>query len=595
METVIDRLARHAKERSDAPAYAEMRDRRWSTTSWHTFDAQVRTAARALVALGLPVGGTVALFGFNRPRWTLSSLATMAAGGAPAGVYQTCAPNQVAYILGHAGSRVAIVEHREQLAKVRQVRDQLPALAWVVLMDHRGIELRSGELSWDEFVARAGEAPADVLAERRAAVDPDGLATLIYTSGTTGTPKAVMLSHRNIAETGRIGAALHDLKPEDRVLSYLPLAHIAEQMISVHIAVTVGYAVYFAESPERLADNLRQVQPTLFFGVPRVWERIDQAIRQGLASSNILRRALGGWALTMGRRVAERRRRGRGAGFLALPHLLADRLVLAKVRHRLGMAHVRIAASGAAPIASEVLDRFHALGITILEVYGLSETCGPTTWNTHDRFRLGTVGPALPEVEVRIADDDEIQVRGPNVFRGYLRDPEATAEAFTDDGWFCTGDLGTFDDQGFLSVTGRKKDLLITSGGKNIAPSGIEQTLCQLPLVAEAIVLGDGHRFLTALLGLDAEAVARFAVEHGLESNTPEGLCDNETVRAEIARGIDEVNGRLARVETVRDFRLLPRNLSLDEDELTPTLKIRRQVVTDHFAPLIAEMYPEDS
>ena len=591
METLIDRLARHTAERGDATAYAVRSAEGWQTTPWRDFERQILQVSRALVTLGVAPGGTVALLGFNRPEWTLGCLGTIAIGAAPAGVYQTCAPNQVAYILGHAGSRVVLVENALQLDKIRQVRDQLPALAWVVVMDAEGVELREAELDWPAFLAHADETPEAAPAERRAALEPDSLATLIYTSGTTGTPKSVMLSHHNILETGRIGAQLHDLGPNDRVLSYLPLAHIAEQMISVHISVYTGYAVYYAESPERLADNLREVQPTLFFGVPRVWERIDQAIRDRLSEAGFVKRGLARWALSVGRKAAAvRNTGGEVRGALARSERLANRLVLAKVRDRLGMGAVRIAASGAAPIAREVLERFSGLGVRILEVYGLSETCGPTTWNTLERIRFGTVGPVIPEVEVRIADDDEIQVRGPNIFRGYLRDPDATAEAFTDDGWFRTGDLGAFDADGFLTVTGRKKDLLITSGGKNIAPSGIERALGQLPLVAEAVVLGDGRRFLTALVGLDPDALTKFAGDHGLDGDA---LHDDPTVRSEVERGIERVNRDLARVETVRDFRILPRNLSIDEGELTPTLKIRRQAVAEHFADLVESMYPE--
>ncbi len=588
--TLLHHLRDHALSRPDDTAYAVRGEDGWRPTSYAGFHAQVRRVGRALIALGLEPGGTVGLLGFNRPEWTLGCLGAMAAGGAAAGIYQTCAPNQVTYILRHAESRVVVVESLEQWQKVCRERDGLPDLAFGVLMDGVGPpEGEPGLLSWQDFLARGEAVSEAALDARLAAIETGDLGTLIYTSGTTGTPKAVMLSHGNLLETARIGGELHGQRPSDCTLSYLPLAHIAEQMISVHTAVYVGYAVYYAEAPERLADNLREVEPTIFFGVPRVWERVHAAMLDRFAAAGVVKRRLVSWAMGVGRRVMQQRNLGAGVGgWLALQHRWAERLVTSKVRQRIGFRRVRLAASGAAPIRREVLEFYGGLGIRIHEVWGLSECCGPGTWNHAGLTRFGTVGPVLPEVEVEIAADGEVLLRGPNVFQGYLKNPEATAEALVD-GWLYTGDVGELDSDGCLKITGRKKELIITSGGKNIAPAGIEGSLKELPLVGEAMVIGDGRRCLTALLTLEEEAAVRFTAARGLAGPAHE----HRQVLAEVQRGVDAVNARHARVEVVRDFRLLPRPFSVEEDELTPTLKLKRRVIEKNWAAPIEEMYRE--
>jgi len=584
--TVLARLRAHAEERPDAPAFAVRGDGGWVATPWRDYHRQVCRVARALLALGVEPGGTVGILGFNRPEWAASALGAMAAGGAPAGIYQTCSAEQVGFVLRHAGSAVAVVENEEQWRKVREVRDRLPALRRVVVMAGVVPEDDPGTLDWQSFLACAEEVPEAALDERLAAVGPESLATVIYTSGTTGDPKGVMLTHANLFETSRICRPLLGLESPDRALSYLPLAHIAEQMISVHMAAYTGYAVYYAESPERLADNLREVRPTVLFGVPRVWERIHTAVSDRLRTAPALRRGLARWALAVGGEAARREASGWPlGGWLALRRRVADRLVLGRVRERLGFDRLRIAASGAAPIRGEVLSFFAALGVRILEVYGLSESCGPATWNRPDRYRFGTVGPALPGVEVRLADDGEVLVRGPNVFRGYLGEPEATAESLRE-GWLHTGDLGSLDGDGFLTITGRKKEILITSGGKNVAPAGIEAPLKELELVSEAVVIGDDRRFLSALLVLEPEAAARVASSPGAGP-----LHEDPAVLAELERGVETVNRRRSRVESVRAFRVLPRALTVEDGELTPTLKVRRQVVEERWRELIEEMY----
>ncbi len=588
--TTISRLRAHAADQPDATAYAAKADGRWLTSSWAEFDSRVHQTARALIALGVPAGGTVGILGFNRPEWTLSYLGAMAAGAVPVGIYQTCSPNQVAYVAGHAEMRVLVVEDEEQWHKVHQMRGELPALEHLVMMAGGEVPDDDKVLAWKDFLAAGREVDKAALDERAAAIRADQLGTLIYTSGTTGTPKAVMLSHGNLFETARICDGLHGLGTDDRTLSYLPLAHIAEQMISIHLAVYSGITVYYAESFDKLAENLREVEPTIIFGVPRVWERVHAAVVGKLEAAPAPRRRLALWALGVGHRVAALRFAGKPvSGMLAFQKRVADRLVLSKLRALLGLARIGLAVSGAAPIRRDVLDFFAAIGIPIYEVYGLSETCGPGTWNFAGVSKLGTVGPVLPEVELEIADDGEIMFRGPNIFQGYYKNPQETAEALEPDGWFHTGDIGQLDSEGFLTITGRKKELIITSGGKNIAPTGIEAALKRIELVGEAVVIGDARKFLSALLTLEPEAAERFAAEHGVEG----AIHDGARLRDEIQRGVDQVNATFSRVEWIRKLEILPRVFSIDDGELTPTLKLRRRVIAENWAEVIEGIYTD--
>ncbi len=585
--TVISCLRDHAAKHPSGTAYAAKKSGVWVETTWSEFNAQVQQAGRALVALGVPAGGTVGILSFNRPEWTVSCLGAMAAGCVPVGIYQTCAPNQVSYLASHSEMKVLVVENLEQWEKVREVQGELPKLEHVVMMPGiQALEI-SSVLAWDDFMARGDGVDEAACDERHAALSPEDLAVLIYTSGTTGTPKGVMLSHANLIETARISDSLHRLGTADRTLSYLPLAHIAEQMISIHMAIYSGYEVYYAESLEQLAANLGEVRPTIFFGVPRVWERIHSSVLAKLETASPLRRRLAEWALEIGRQLASRRLRGESIlGWLAWRGRLADKLVLGKVRDKLGMGRVKLSSSGAAPIRTDVLEFFASIGVAIYEVYGLSETCGPGTWNHAGLTRLGTVGPVLPEVEMHIAEDGEVLFRGPNVFLGYFKNPEATEEALKD-GWFHTGDLGQVDAEGFLTITGRKKELIITSGGKNIAPTGIEAVLKRIDEVGEAVVIGDGRRFLSALITLEEETAARLAREHGIEGS----LHENPMLLESLQRGVDQVNGTLARVESIRKFRVLPRSFTVEDDELTPTLKLRRKMIEKNWSEVIEEMY----
>ncbi|HVV88750.1 MAG TPA: long-chain fatty acid--CoA ligase [Kofleriaceae bacterium] len=587
-DTIPHRVLAQARRRPASPAYFERRGGVWRPTTWRDYAEQIRTVARAMIALGLPAGGKVAMLGFNRPEWVLFQHAAMMAGGVGAGIYTTCSPDEVAYIVGHAEAHLVLVEDEAQWRKVDARRDRLPALAWIVTMRDCPAIDDARTLSWQAFLARAAAVDDAVLDARLAALAPDGLATLIYTSGTTGPPKGVMLSHDNLAWTARTLIDLGTARDDDCSLSYLPLSHIAEQMMTIHIPATGGATTYFAESLDRVPDNLREVQPTVLFGVPRIWEKLHAGVAARLAQATGAKARLLAWARGIAARVVALRNRGKEpAGLLALQYRLADRLVLSKIKTAVGLARARVCITGAAPLAREVLEFFASLDVTLYEVYGQSEDTGPTSFNVPGDNRFGTVGPAIPGVDVRIGPDGEVLVRGRNVFLGYHKDPDATREALVD-GWLHSGDLGVLDD-GHLRITGRKKEIIITAGGKNIAPRNIEDALKELPLIGEAVVIGDRRKFLTVLITLDEAAVA------ALPAQAAGGVPGHARadVRAAIQARLDRVNESLARVEQVKKFTILPRPFAIDTGELTPTLKIKRGVVARKFAAEIDAMYQD--
>ncbi|MFH1104099.1 MAG: long-chain fatty acid--CoA ligase [Actinomycetota bacterium] len=587
-DTIPARLFAQAEKRPGSPAYFEKIDGTYRPTSWSEYAASVRRAARALIAVGFEPGQHVTILGFNRPEWVILDVACMTAGGAPAGIYATSSPEEVAYITGHAEAPVILVENKVQLDKVLAVRADLPHLRWIVTM--RGApEVDDAQVvAWDEFLAM-GDGADDAEVDRRvAALKPEGLATLIYTSGTTGPPKGVMLMHSNLTWTAdNAFGVVPTMTSDDRSVSYLPLSHIAEQMFTIHIPISVGWPVYYAESIEALADNLKEARPTIFFAVPRVWEKFHAGVAAKLAESHGLKHKIGSWAQRVGRRGIGLTNLGKRMPLgLAIQYRVADKLVFQKVKSALGMDAASSAVSGAAPISKEILEYFAGFGLPIIEVYGQSEGTGPTTFNRPGRTKYGTVGLAYPGAEVKLADDGEVLLRGGNVFAGYYKNPQATADTLID-GWLHSGDLGTFDEDGFLTITGRKKDIIITAGGKNIAPKDIETGIKDSPLVSEAVLVGDRRRYLTALVTLDPAAADAFATARGITGP----LHRSDEVRAEIQRTIDEVNLRYARVEQVKRFAILPRELSIDGGELTGTLKVKRNVVAEHFAQEIESLY----
>lgn len=593
-DSIPSRFLAQAAKRPEAPAYFIKVEGAWRATRWRDYVGETRMVARALIAEGVGPGKTVGILGFNRPEWVSMAVATMLTGGAPAGIYTTCSAEEVQYILAHSEALVVLVEDEAQWAKVRSVRDRLPALKRVVLMKGAPAVDDPMVMTWEAFVA-SGEATEDAEVDRRVeAIEPTGLSTLIYTSGTTGPPKGVMLSHENIAWTARAAATLVKAQAGQVMLSYLPLSHIAEQMFSIHGAATIGLTIYFAESIERVPDNLREAQPEVFFGVPRIWEKFFAVAGSKLKDATGAKALIVKWARGVALDVHGRLDRGESVPmWLDAQHRLADRLFYSKFKSAVGLGRAKMCVSGAAPVGREVLEFFTSLDLPVREVYGQSEDTGPTSFNLPGDSRLGTVGKPIAGVTVKIAEDGEILVKGPNVFLGYFKDPEATA-ATLQDGWLCSGDLGRLDPDGFLVITGRKKEILITSGGKNITPKNIEEDLKRHDLIGEVVVIGDRRPYLTALMVLRAEGLARWAKERGRDpSEAAKTAHDDPEVRAELQRAVDDVNSRLARVETIKRFTVLPRPLDIEHGELTPTLKIKRAIVYKVWSEVIEAMYAE--
>lgn len=585
-DSIPSRFFDQGRKQPDLPAAHLRKDGAWQTLSWREYTDLARRIARALIALGVQQRQATCILGFNRVEWVTFAIGTQAAGGVPAGIYTTCSPGEVQYIIAHAEAAVVLVEDAVQFAKIAAERERLPGLRHVVLMQGAVVDDPLA-LTWEQFLARGDAVPDAAVDERLRAIEPEDPATYIYTSGTTGPPKAVMLGHRTVLWTAGALAGLVTYAPDDCLLSYLPLSHIAEQMLSVYIPITTGTHIYFAEALERVPDNLKEVQPTVFFGVPRIWEKFHAAVRGRLAQVTGARKRLIEWAMGVARRVHAHRNRGEAPStVLALQYGLAQRLVFRKLKTALGLGRVKYCSSGAAPIARDILEFFTGLDIVIYEVYGQSEDCAPTSINVPGHTRFGTVGRPLPGVEVRLAEDGEILVRGPNLFTGYYKDPAATAETLID-GWLHSGDLGSFDADGYLSITGRKKEIIITAGGKNIAPKNIEAALKNHPLVEEAVVIGDRRRFLAALLTLQGPAAAAWMTEHG-HIGEPHS---HPELLAELERWVEVVNRDFARVEHVRKFKVLPRSLTQEDGELTPTLKLKRRVIDRNWSDQIESMY----
>jgi long-chain acyl-CoA synthetase len=575
--TLVEQFRRQVAGRPDSPAMYMRAGGRWAPITWRLFGDAVRRLAAWMLEEEVAEHTHVAIWSGNRPEWHIADVAVLSSRCRPVPVYLTVSAEQAAYVLGHSESQIAVVEGPELLGRVLSVRDRLPALRRIVVIDGPDAVSEDGfVISWEEALRRGQAALAgrSIEIERRAAaVVSEDVATLIYTSGTTGPPKAVMITHGNVIAAVIAVMSLEPAYADDRILSYLPLAHIAERLASEFRQYVIGNPTWFT-SIDALATDIREIRPNVFFGVPRVWEKIAARIRAEVEALPGRRRRIGLWAFAVGERVGDLRQAGKPVPpLLAARHRVAERLVLSRVRAALGLDDAHALASGAAPISLEVLRFFNGLGLEIDEVYGLSETTGATTFNRPGHARFGTVGPPLPGVEVRIAADGEILVRGATVFAGYHKDPEATA-AILRDGWLHTGDVGELDADGYLRITDRKKDLIITAGGKNISPSNIETALTRHPLIANAVVIGDRRPYLTALITID-----------------PTEVTAHPDVRAEVERHVEAVNATLANVERVRRWTILDHDFTVG-DELTPTMKVKRKVVGEKYAAEIEANYP---
>jgi long-chain acyl-CoA synthetase len=520
----------------------------------------------------------------------------MSAGGMTVGIYTTNSDEEVGYILGHSKSAFFVVENEEQLDKALSVRSNLPDLQRIIVMDMEGLRKFKDPMvmSFDELRAlgrEADEKDPERFSSTLNSLDPDDVALLIYTSGTTGPPKGAMLTHRNILWTAETLEKVLKVYETDELVSFLPLSHIAERMFSVFLPLRYKYIVNFIENTDTVTQNVVEVHPTIFFAVPRIWEKYYSTIFIKMQDATLFKRLMFGLSMKIGANYADvklSRKRiplGTRVGF-ALAHFLLFR----KLKKRLGFEKVRLAISGAAPISPDVLKFYHAIGIPVREVYGQTEGCGPTSIHRGNDIKVGTVGPPLPGVDVKLAEDGEILFRGGNVFKGYYRNPEATASTLVD-GWLHSGDVGKWDEEGFLMITDRKKDLIITSGGKNIAPQNIENQLKFSPYINDAVVIGDARKYLTALIIIDEDNVVKYATENKIQYTTYATLTQTPQVIKLIQQEVDSVNKTVARVEQIKKFRILPKKLLQEDGEVTPTMKVKRRYVNETFKDLIESMY----
>jgi long-chain acyl-CoA synthetase len=597
--TIIDAFRANVRTIPQRPAMRRRaRDGGWEVFTWADYGQAVAEVTAGLSDLGIGPGERVALLSGNRVEWHLADIGALANGGVTVPVYPTSSAEQVGYILGHCGARLCFVENNELLAKVLEVRSALPKLDRVVAFD-------DGDRLDDPFLLGFAELRAigaarlqrdpGLAEERAAAIVPEQLATFVYTSGTTGPPKAAMLSHANIMWTIRSAASLLHLESSERFLSFLPLSHVAERGMSEFAPITIGGETWFARSLATVAEDLLDCRPTVFFAVPRVWEKLQAAVLAKMGDAPWLTQRVVGGYVELGLHLESEGEAGtRPPLWETLPHTLLDKALGARVRQEIGLDQAHILITAAAPIHPDLIRWLHAIGLPIIELYGQTEDCGPTTCNPPEDNRVGTVGRAIPGVRVRIADDGEILVQGGNVCAGYFNDKKATAALLDDEGWMHSGDLDTLDADGYLRITGRKKDLIITAAGQNITPQDIEMDLKNHPLVSEAVVIGEGRRYLTALLVLDAETLGEWAHERGKVADY-EVLAADPDLRQEIDVLVAEVNARRSRVEGIRKHRILAQELTVAAGELTPTLKVKRAVVCEANRELIEDMYAENT
>ena len=564
------------------PAYLVQHGDHWHELSWAEAAERVEGYANGLLALGVKKGDAFAILGSSRVEWALFDFALGTIGAIAAPIYPNSSEKETCYILDHSESVGVLCEDDAQRQKVERARGEIPRLQHVLSFAELDALAERGR-------AYAAEHPV-ALREAAEAIDEDDLFTYIYTSGTTGPPKGCMISHRNYyAMVAVVDELPRFTGPEDTMLLYLPLAHNFGRLMHLSGAY-VGYAIAFLPDPLQAAAALPQVRPTVFPSVPRVYEKVHTAVVAKFDEATGVRRKLVDWALGVGQRVSTLKRAGepvpRG---LAAQHRLADRLVYAKVKERLG-GRLRLAISGGAPLSAEIAEFFHSIDILLIEGYGLTECTTAASTNTHEAYRFGTVGRPLPGTEVRLDEDGELLIRSDTVFQGYFKDPDATAAVLDAEGWLRTGDIAEIDDDGFIRITDRKKDIIVTAGGKNVAPQNLENDLKASKFVSQAMVVGDRQPYVAALITLDPEALPKWAAEQGLSGDMAE-LVRTEEVRELVQGIVDEVNADRSRYEQIKRFVVLPRDFTMEDEELTPTLKLKRRVVADHFAPELDELY----
>jgi long-chain acyl-CoA synthetase len=584
-KTLADLLPLAAQAYGDMPAVRFKEDGSWVDRSFAEVLEIVRPLALGLTELGIEKGDRVSILGNTRPEWTYFDFAALSIGATVVPIYQTNSPDECRYVLENSDAKVVVVEDEEQLGKIREVREALPALQHVVLMAGSSED----SISMADLAAKGAGVDAARWEQRYSAVGPNDICTFIYTSGTTGPPKGCIISHGNYRAMLDMVNATSVIEGEDVSYLYLPLAHSFALLIQLGSFDLGATLAYWERDPLKIMPNLAELKPTYFPSVPRIFEKIYTAANSGMEKEGGLKKVVFDRAIKVGAKMRTVERSGRKPGFLlSREYAFLDKQVLSKIRGLFG-GELRLAVSGAAPINPEILRFFDAAGVLVLEGWGMTETSTAATISSPDDFKVGTIGKPFPGCEVRIADDGEILVKGPNVFQGYHKNEEATRETIVN-GWLHTGDIGEIDSEGFIKITGRKKDIIITAGGKNITPANLEADIKQHPLVSQCVVVGDRRPYLVALVTLDPEEAAAYANEHGL-SESPEQLAANADVKKSIEAHVEEINKNYARVEQVKKISILPQDLSQESGELTPTLKVKRAVVASKHEPEIEALY----
>ncbi|UPT86797.1 AMP-dependent synthetase/ligase [Bradyrhizobium barranii subsp. apii] len=596
-DTIAKSFLRAAETRGDRPAIREKKFGIWQPTSWREWLEISKEIAYALHASGFRSGDVASVIANAVPEWVHADMGILCAGGVSSGIYPTDASSQVAYLVNDSRTKVIFAEDEEQLDKVLACRARCPSLQKIIVFDMEGLSgfFDDMVMSLDEFRALGRthmvgrEALWQDMIDSRSA---DDLVILVYTSGTTGPPKGAMHANRSVTHQMRHANDFISAREDEDRLIFLPLCHVAERVAGYYISVALGSVMNFAESPETVPDNLREVQPTVFFAVPRIWEKFYSAITIALKDATPLQQWVYRRAIKVGYRMVDCRIEGRAPPLsLRIANGIAYRLAFRNIRRMMGLDRCRIAFTGAAPIAPELIRWYLALGIDMHEVYGQTENCGVATMMPAERIKFGSVGTAVSWGEVALSPDGEILIKGDFLFMGYLNQPEKTAETIDHRGWLHTGDVGTIDNEGFVRVTDRMKDIIITSGGKNVTPSEIENQLKFSPYISDAVVIGDKRPYLTCLVMIDQENVEKFAQDHDIPFTNYASLCRAAEIQDLIWREIEGVNGNFARVETIKRFYLIERQLTPEDEELTPTMKLKRGFVNKRYAAEIEAMY----